>query len=454
MTIGKAQRITVVGGGLAGCECSYQLAQYGFQVTLREQKPTTRSPAHRYDGLAELVCSNSFRSDNPTNAIGLLHEELRRLDSLVLRIADSTRVPAGDALAVDREAFSRGVESAVRDAGIEVVPGEVLEIPSGTVVVATGPLTSDRFAQALAPWLGDRLAFYDAIAPIVADDSIDKSIAFAASRYGKGGADYLNLPMDRQEYFAFVEELKRGISVPPHAFEEPKYFEGCLPVEVLAARGEAALAFGPMKPVGLTDPRTGLRPFAVVQLRREDQAGTAWNLVGFQTRLTWPEQRRIFSTIPGLGRAEWIRMGQIHRNTFIDSPRLLSRDLSLKSEPRLFFAGQISGVEGYVESAASGLLVAHAISARFTQTEFDAPPEETALGALYRHVIGEAHPHGATFQPTNVVYSLFPPIEGRLRKQDRKAAHAHRAQEGIEAWATGAMARRRSFRMQRAGAGV
>ena len=284
--------------------------------------------------------------------------------------------------------------------------------------------------------MGEKLYFYDAIAPIVAADSIDLSIAFRQSRYGKGGGDdYLNLPLTKDEYTRFVAELRAGAKVIPHAFEEPKYFEGCLPVEVMAERGEDTLAYGPMKPVGLRDPRTGLQPHAVVQLRMEDRGGTAWNLVGFQTRLTWPEQKRIFGLIPGLGQAEWVRMGQIHRNTFLDSPRLLSRDFSLKNEPRLLFAGQITGVEGYVESTACGYLAALALHARLSGIPFVPPPATTALGALYRHVTGEAHPDGYRYQPTNVVFALFPPLEGRHKKAEKRTLYSQRAVRDFDAWA-------------------
>jgi len=431
------QSVTVIGGGLAGCECAWQLAQRGHQVVLREMKPQKRSPAHVTDGLAELVCSNSFRSDNPESAVGLLHRELRRLGSLILAAADEARVPAGDALAVDRERFRAAVEGRLRaHPCVTVVPGEVEALPEGDVVVATGPLTSEALTQTLKALTGEKLAFYDAIAPIVAHESIDHGIAFRASRYGKGGGDdYLNLPLDEATYRAFVEALRAGEKVKPHAFEEPKYFEGCLPIEVMAERGDEVLAYGPMKPVGLTDPRTGRRPYAVVQLRMEDTGGTAWNLVGFQTRLTWPEQKRIFPMIPGLEKAEWLRLGQIHRNTFIDAPRLLARDLSLMSEPRVFFAGQITGVEGYVESTAMGLLAGLSLHARRAGGTFAPPPDTTALGALLRHVTGEAHPEGTPYQPTNVVYALFPPLPGgKLRKADRRAKYSQRAGVELEAW--------------------
>lgn len=432
-----AQRVTVIGGGLAGTECAYQLARLGHDVVLREQKPVQRSPAHQSNALAELVCSNSLRSDNPESAIGMLHAELRRVGSLILASADETKVPAGEALAVDRERFAAAVQGRLGASGrVTVEPGEVTAIPDGVVVIATGPLTSPALTDALAPLVGEKLYFYDAIAPIVAADSIDMSIAFRASRWGKGdGDDYLNLPLSKDEYLAFVQALRGGQKVTPHAFEEPRYFEGCLPIEVMAERGDEVLAHGPMKPVGLTDPRTGRWPHAVVQLRMEDVAGTAWNLVGFQTRLTWPEQKRIFGMIPGLAKAEWVRMGQIHRNTFLDSPRLLAGDLSLKAEPRLFFAGQITGVEGYVESAACGYLTALAVHARLAGAPFHPPPPTTALGAVYRHVTGEAHPDGYRYQPTNVVFALFPPLPGRVKKQDKRAQYAARGRADFDAWA-------------------
>ena len=428
--------ITIVGAGLAGSECAWQLARRGIAVTLREMKPQRRSPAHQTDGMAELVCSNSFRSDSPDSAIGMLHGELRRLGSLVLGAADLHRVPAGEALAMDRERFSWEVTDRIRACpAIQVVPGEVTAVPEGTVVVATGPLTSEALTAELARYVGAKLYFYDSIAPIVAADSIDESVAFRASRYGKGGGDdYLNLPLTKDEYLRFVAEVRAAQKVTPHSFEEPRYFEGCLPIEVMAERGDEVLAHGPMKPVGLMDPRTGKRPHAVVQLRAEDVAGTAYNLVGFQTRLTWPEQRRIFRTLPGLGGAEFLRMGQIHRNTFIDAPKLLSADLSLRSEPRIFFAGQITGVEGYVESAACGYLVALSLSARLRGARFVPPPGTTAMGALYRHVTGEAHPPGHAYQPSNVIFGLFPPLPGRVRREEKRARYAERARRDFEGW--------------------
>lgn len=429
--------VTVVGGGLAGCEAALVLARLGHRVRLREMKPGRRTPAQASDRLAELVCSNSLRSDNPENAIGLLHEELRRAGSPILAAADQARVPAGDALAVDREAFSGLIEDAIRrHPNIEWLPGEVDALPDELAIVATGPLTAPALAKAIGEVAGQGLYFYDAIAPIVSAESIDMSVAFAQSRWGKGdGADYLNLPFDQAQYERFVNELRAGTKVVPHAFEEPRYFEGCLPIEVMAERGMEVLSHGPMKPVGLTDPRTGRWPHAVVQLRREDRAGTAWNLVGFQTRLTWPEQKRIFREfVPGLANAEFLRMGQIHRNTFIHSPKLLAPDFSLHGRPLLHFAGQITGVEGYVESAACGHLAARAVAAKLEGRAFVPPPAGTAFGALHGHVTGAAHPDDYDYQPTNVTWGLFPPLEGRIKKHERKGRMVERARALLAGW--------------------
>jgi len=435
----SVKEIIVIGGGLAGCEAAWQLAERGHAVRLVEMKPIRRTPAQVSDNLAELVCSNSFRSRDPENAVGLLHEELRKMGSLIFRMADRNQVPAGGALAVDRVKFSEDVTRAVRShPRIRVEHRVVEEVPEtdAPVIVATGPLTEDALARSIARITGaERLHFYDAIAPIVAADSIDRSIAFAQSRYGKGGGDdYLNLPMDEETYRAFVREILAAEKVVPHDFEDPKYFEGCLPIEVMAERGEETLAHGPMKPVGLVDPRTGRQPYAVVQLRPEDVGRTAYNMVGFQTRLTWPEQRRVFRMIPGLQNAEFLRLGQIHRNTFIHGPALLDKDFSLKSRPDVFFAGQITGVEGYVESTAVGLLVALAVDARLRGIPFVPPPGETALGALCRHVSGEAHPPGYDYQPSNINWSLFLPLEERVKKGERRARMVDRARRALEAW--------------------
>ena len=433
------KEVVVIGGGLAGCEAAWQLAERGHSVRLIEMKPFRRTPAQVSDNLAELVCSNSFRSRDPENAVGLLHEELRRMGSLIFRMADRNEVPAGGALAVDRVKFSEDVTRAIRShPRIRLEHRVVEEIPEtdAPVVVATGPLTDTALAQSIARITGaERLYFYDAIAPIVAADSIDHSVAFAQSRYGKGGGDdYLNLPMDEATYRAFVREILAAEKVVPHDFEDPKYFEGCLPIEVMAERGEETLVHGPMKPVGLVDPRTGKQPFAVVQLRPEDVGRTAYNLVGFQTRMTWPEQRRVFRMIPGLQNAEFLRLGQIHRNTFINGPALLQKDFSLKSRPNVFFAGQITGVEGYVESTAVGMLVALAVDAWLRGIPFVPPPGETALGALCRHVSGEAHPPGYDYQPSNINWSLFLPLEEQVKKGERRARMVARARRALEAW--------------------
>jgi len=451
---------TLIGAGLAGVEAAFWLTRHGHPLTLVEQKPLKRSPAHQSDLPAELVCSNSLRCDEPTTGIGLLHEELRLLNSLVLRCADATRVPAGSALAVDRLAFSQAVADALRGLpGLTWKHEEARALPEGLCVVATGPLTSEALSQALSPLLGDKLYFYDAIAPVVAADSIDMEVAFRQGRRrGRGSNksssksssksreqqaedtsfsphdDYLNLPLDKESYLHFVQALRTAQKVPPHAFEELRYFEACLPIEAMAERGENTLAFGPLKPVGLCCPRTGRRPYAVVQLRQEDKAQSAYNLVGFQTRLTFSEQKRVFGSLPGLQNAQWLRLGQIHRNTFMDSPRLLGEDMSLLQRPEVFFAGQITGVEGYVESAASGLLTAMAVQARLEGRVFIPPPAETALGALYNHLRGALHPPGKCFQPSHINFGLFPPLAAKLNKADKKAAVVARARAHFQTW--------------------
>ena len=436
------REVHIVGGGLAGTEAALLLAEAGVRVVLHEQKPERRSPAHKEDGLAELVCSNSLRSDNPENAIGMLHEELRRLGSPVLRQADLARVPAGDALAVDRVKFSAGLTARVREHPlIALAYEEVRELPAGPelCIVATGPLTGESLARSLAEAVGAaQLAFYDAIAPIVAGESVDLSIAFAQSRYGKGdGADYLNLPLTRAEYEKFVEELRQGREGQAARVRGAALLRG-LPADRGDGRARARRAR--LRPDEAGRPcRTRLplrRPHAVVQLRREDKAGTAWNLVGFQTRLTWPEQKRIFAgCIPGLENAEWVRLGQVHRNTFLNAPLTLAPDGTLRSRPHVFCAGQITGVEGYVESAASGHVAARRVLARLASREFLPPPPTTAVGALLRHVTGEAHPAGYDYQPTNVVYALFPPLAERHKKQERKARMLARARRDLAAWA-------------------
>jgi methylenetetrahydrofolate--tRNA-(uracil-5-)-methyltransferase len=415
--------VTVVGGGLAGSECAYQLAERGLSVRLLEQKPHVRTPAHESANLAELVCSNSLRAAAIVNAVGLLKEEMRRSGSLIMACADATRVPAGGALAVDRERFAAEVTRRIDGhPRIARVAQTVERIPSERpVVLATGPLTGEALAQDLARAIGeDQLAYYDSIAPIVTADSIDQGQVFAASRYDKGGDDaYVNCPMDEAQYRAFVAALRGAEKVAAHAFEEPRYFEGCLPVEVMAERGPDTLAYGPMKPVGLRDPRTGKRPFAVVQLRREDAAGTAYNLVGFQTRMTQAEQRRVFGMIPGLASARFERFGSVHRHTFVN-------------EPRVYLAGQITGVEGYAESAACGLCAGVMLADRLSGRPVSPPPPSTALGALLSHL---RTPHD-DFQPSNVVWSMFPPLEPaqRMGRKERREALAQRALEALSGW--------------------
>jgi methylenetetrahydrofolate--tRNA-(uracil-5-)-methyltransferase len=431
-----AKKITIIGGGLAGCEAAWQAARRGVRVTLHEMKPERFSPAHHVASLAELVCSNSLRGESLENAVGLLKEELRRAGSLFMAAADATRVPAGGALAVDRELFAAYITEKVEaEPLIELVRGEVTAIPpEGVKVIASGPLTSDRLAERIGDLTGPYLYFYDAIAPIVAADSIDRGKTFAASRYGKGdGDDYLNCPLNEEEYRAFVAALRCGAKVPAKDFEKVIHFEGCMPVEELAERGLDTLRFGPMKPVGLIDPATGAEPHAVVQLRREDRAGTMYNLVGFQTKLTWPEQQRVFRMIPGLGRAEFVRLGSMHRNTFINAPQLLLPTGQMKREPRILFAGQITGVEGYVESAASGFL-AGVNAARIALGALPiVPPAATALGSLVGHITNAAAKH---FQPMNVNYGLFPELPGRVKKKERRAKLAERALAEFEEWLT------------------
>ncbi|AJY68836.1 methylenetetrahydrofolate--tRNA-(uracil(54)-C(5))-methyltransferase (FADH(2)-oxidizing) TrmFO [Geobacter sulfurreducens] len=426
--------VTIIGGGLAGCEAAWQIAGRGVRVVLREMKPQRYSPAHHLSGLAELVCSNSLRGESLENAVGLLKEELRRAGSLIMAAADATRVPAGGALAVDRELFSSYVTERIEGHPlIELVREEVTELPAeGVLVIASGPLTSDALAERLKQITGDSLYFYDAIAPIVAADSLDSDKVFRASRYGKGdGDDYLNCPLSEEEYERFVDAVLAAEKVPARDFEKVVHFEGCMPVEEMAERGRETLRFGPLKPVGLTDPRTGREPHAVVQLRAENREGTLFNLVGFQTKLTWPEQRRVFRMIPGLESAEFVRLGSMHRNTFINAPTLLEPTFRLKGDPRTFFAGQITGVEGYVESAGSGFL-AGINSARLVRGEEPAvPPPVTALGALVAHITTAPARH---FQPMNVNYGLFPPLEGKVKKKDRRGRLAERALAELDHW--------------------
>jgi len=435
--------ITIIGAGLAGCEAAWQAAAEGLQVTLYEMKPQRYSPAHQSPLLGELVCSNSLRGAGMNNAVGCLKEELRRCQSLIMSAADATAVPAGGALAVDRDLFAEYLTSHIEQhPAITLVRKEVVEIPAeGPVIIASGPLTSEPLAERVAALTGsEHLYFYDAIAPIVEADSIDFSIAWRASRYGKGGDDYVNCPLDRDEYMTFVQALRQGERVKAREFEKEIHFEGCMPIEEMADRGEMTLAFGPMKPVGLPDPRTGHDPFAVVQLRQEDRNASLYNLVGFQTKLTYPEQKRIFSTIPGLAGARFSRLGSMHRNTFLNAPRCLNRQLQLATDPRLFFAGQITGVEGYVESAACGFLAGLFASRIARALPVPQPPRETAIGALLGH-LSEADPEH--FQPMNVNYGLFPPLDGRKRKRaDRRLAMAERALEAVDQWWAGVLAMR------------
>jgi methylenetetrahydrofolate--tRNA-(uracil-5-)-methyltransferase len=435
----------VIGGGLAGCEASWQLARAGLPVILHEMRPHRRSPAHHGDGLAELVCSNSLRSDDADhNAVGLLHEEMRRADSLILAAADACRVPAGGALAVDREAFSARVEAVLAGhPNVTLVREEVETLPPedwGEAILATGPLTAPALAAALAGVTGeDSLSFFDAIAPIVVRDSIDFSKAWFQSRYDKGeGSDYINCPLSREQYDAFIDGLLAGETVPFRDWEkDTPYFEGCLPIEVMAARGRGTLAFGPMKPVGLTNPN-GPKPFAVVQLRQDNALGTLYNMVGFQTKLRHGEQTRLFRTIPGLENAEFARLGGLHRNTFVNGPRVLSPDLRLRALPRLRLAGQITGCEGYVESAAIGLLAGRFAAASAQGRDLPPPPATTAFGALLGHVTGGGD--AASFQPMNVTFGLFPPpperdeTGRRVKGRERKALYAARARADLAPW--------------------
>ena len=437
--------VHVVGGGLAGSEAAFQLARAGVPVVLHEMRPQRGTDAHRTDGLAELVCSNSFRSDDAmNNAVGLLHEEMRRLGSLVMRSGDRAKLPAGGALAVDRDLFSQTVEQAISEQPlIEIRRGEIEALPSaegGMCIIATGPLTSTALAASIREATGEtQLAFFDAIAPILHKESVDLDIAWFQSRYDKPGpgggtADYINCPLDEAQYEAFIDALLAGEKTGFREWEKDTlYFEGCLPIEVMAERGRETLRFGPMKPVGLTDPRTGNRPHAVVQLRQDNRLGTLYNMVGFQTKLRYAEQKRIFSMIPGLGGAQFARLGGIHRNTFINSPALLDGRLRLKSGPHIRFAGQITGCEGYVESAAVGLMAGLFAAAEWHGRDLAPPPADCAHGAILAHVTGGAD--ASTFQPMNVNFGLFPPLEKRVGKRDRKPAMARRALERLEEWA-------------------
>ena len=434
--------ITVVGGGLAGSEAAWQLAERGHDVTLVEMRPVVRTPAHKTDRLAELVCSNTFKSTEETNAHGLLKREMRLLGSLILWAADQARVPGGSALAVDRDLFSAAVtERIATHPRISVERREITDLPEPSIL-ATGPLTSDALAQAIRARLGvEALAFYDAIAPVVDRDSIDLDVAFRASRYGKEtmpdvGADgaYLNCPLDRQQYAAFIDALVAADLYAAHDFDSAPYFEGCMPVEEMARRGRDTLRFGPLKPVGLKDPRTSREPFAVVQLRQEDRGARMWNIVGFQTRLRIPEQQRVFRLIPGLENAEFLRFGSIHRNSYLNTPAALSSHLALRDEPRVLFAGQITGVEGYTESTATGLIAGLNMARLMEGMEPVIPPPTTMIGALYRY-LREARPEH--FQPMNANFALLDELDEHIRDKRRKRELlAERAIAAIETWRT------------------
>jgi methylenetetrahydrofolate--tRNA-(uracil-5-)-methyltransferase len=426
--------ILVIGGGLAGCEAAWQIARRGEKVLLFEMKPKIYSSAHRFPFLAELVCSNSLKSESPENASGVLKEELLRLDSLILKVARETRVPAGDSLAVDRELFSKRITEILEGLeGVEIIREEANAIPQdGIAIIATGPLTSEALSGEIQKLTGaEHLFFYDAISPIVTTESIDFNKTFKASRYGKGGDDYLNCPLDKEEYYRFVEALSQAEKIPLKDFEKRYLFEGCLPVEELAGRGKDTLTFGPLRPVGLIDPKTKRQSFAVVQLRQENEFATLFNLVGFQTRLQQGEQGRVFRMIPGLEKAEFVRWGSVHRNTFIDSPRILMPSLQLKDRPQLFFAGQITGVEGYMESTAMGLLAGiNAFLQKMGKSPV-VPPSTTAIGALVSHIIRSPV---VPFQPMNINFGLFPSLEERARGREKNLLMGKRAWKELEEW--------------------
>jgi methylenetetrahydrofolate--tRNA-(uracil-5-)-methyltransferase len=425
--------VTVVGGGLAGCEAAVRLARHGHRVRLLEMRPVRTTPAHRTDSLGELVCTNSFKSEDPANAHGQLKREMRALGSVLLAAADRSRVDAGSALAVDRGLFAEAMAEAVASTpGIEIVREECTRLPDGPAVVATGPLTSPALSESIEEALGGGgLAFFDAIAPILHRDSLDESIVFEAGRFDED-ADYLNCPLNREEYEAFVAALRAAEVHAGHDWDEVPFFEGCLPVEEMAARGADTLRFGPMKPIGLTDPRTGRRPWAVVQLRREDRAGQMWNMVGFQTRLRIGEQARVFRSIPGLADAEFLRWGSIHRNSYLDFPGRLTAHGALPGRPEVIFAGQLTGVEGYTESAASGILAGVNLARHLTGSEPVVPPPTTMLGGLLRH-LRDCDPK--RFQPMNSNWGLVDPLPGRIRdKRAKREALAERARLDFEAW--------------------
>jgi len=426
--------IVVIGAGLAGCEAAWQIAERGGRVILYEMKPEVYSPAHRSPFFAELVCSNSFKSESVENASGVLKEEMGQLGSLILKVAKEAKVPAGDSLAVDREVFSKQITQILESLeSVEVIRREVSSIPNDRItIIATGPLTSEALSNEIQNVTGTRhLFFYDAISPIVTAQSINFEKAFKCSRYGKGGEDYVNCPMDENEYYHFVKALNQAEKVPVRQFEKRYLFEGCLPVEEMAERGRETLAFGPLKPVGLIDPKTGKQPFAVVQLRQEDRFETLFNLVGFQTRLKHEEQKKVFRMIPGLEKAEFVRLGSIHRNTFIDSPRLLRESLQLKPYPNLFFAGQITGVEGYMESTAMGLLSGINAHRYAKGMPTIVPPRRTAMGGLVHYI---THSLTAPFQPMNINFGLFPPLSGKSRGSGKRLLLAKRALREMEEW--------------------
>ncbi len=430
-------KIAVIGGGLAGSECAYQIAKCGVKVVIFEMKPHKFSPAHKNPDLAELVCSNSFRSEDIYSCVGLLKQEMRDIDSLIMRIADNTKIPAGKALAVDREKFAHEVTLFLENIPeVEIVRKEVASIfdpiltKFSLVIIAAGPLVTGDLIASLAPYVQENLYFYDAMAPIVSADSINWDKVFWGSRYDPESKDYLNCPMEEEQYYKFREALLTAKKVPYKPFEEPRHFEGCLPIEVMAERGEMTLAFGPLKPVGLIDPRTGKRPFAVVQLRPENLEKTMFNLVGFQTKLTYKEQERVFRLIPGLENARFERYGSMHRNTYVNAPKVLTPALEVKKRPGLFLAGQITGVEGYVESAACGLWLGVYISNLIRGRKLPLPPEETALGGLLKHLRSPKK----DFQPMNVNFGLMPPV--RAPRKKRKEVYVKRARRYWKEWLT------------------
>ena len=430
----KKDHLIIIGGGLAGCEAAWQASSRGTKVILFEMKPTRFSPAHRSDNLGELVCSNSLKSTSLENAVGLLKEEMRRLGSLIVEAADHTKVPAGGSLAVDREAFSRYITRALEERyGVELIRKEVNRIPLNLpTIIATGPLTSDRLAKEIMTLTGTRsLYFYDAISPIVTRESINMDVTFRASRYGKGGDDYINCPMAKEQYYQFIDELLKAERVPTRDFEKAVSFEGCLPLEEMAERGADTLAYGPLKPVGLVDPKTGQQPFAVVQLRQDNLSDTLYSIVGFQTKLRWREQERIFRMIPGLERAEFVRFGSQHRNTFINAPKILMNTLQVRRRSNIFFAGQLTGVEGYVESAAMGMLAGLNGHRLMRGMDLVVPPPTTTLGSLVTYITRFPF---KDFQPMNINFGLFPPLSPMLKGRLKRRRLAERALRDLQAW--------------------